>query len=159
MFERDIARSFVLDFNRVNDLFNLLNTDVPKRYVSSFPPADVFQLENDWVIRMAVAGFTRNEIEVSVEDEQLIVKSAKAVNDLKLPEGAKILQSGIGKRAFERRWKLSQGMEVVDVVLQDGILTIGVTQQVPEDKKPRLFKIEDAPSKSSMLERVTGLLN
>ena len=158
MLHNNTARAFVLDFNRVNDLFNLLNTDIPKRYMPSFPPADVYQLGNDWVIRMAVAGYTKDDIQVQVEDEQLIVKSTKADTEVKLPEGVKVIQSNISKRAFERRWQLSEGMEVVDVVLQDGMLNIGVTKHTPEHKKPKTFDIASKPT-LAFKERISGLLN
>lgn len=146
MFQDNVARSFVLDFNRVNDLINLLNTDIPKRYTAPFPPTDVYQMDSHWVIRMALAGYSKDDISVSVEDEQLTVKSTKAESEHTAPIGARIIHNGISKRAFERRWKLSEGMEVVDVVLQDGMLSIGITQHIPENKKPKKFKINSTPS-------------
>jgi molecular chaperone IbpA len=152
----DILRSFVLDFNRVNNLLTLLDTDIPKRYATPYPPVDVVQVDNTWAIRMAVAGYSAKEISVSVEDEQLIVKSAK-VEPTQLPEGAKVLQNGISKRAFERRWKLSEGMKITEVAMEDGILTIIVDQEIPENKKPKQFDITKKLS-HTMQSKIAGLL-
>ena len=157
MLHHDIARSFVLDFNRFSDLAALLTTDIPKRYTSSFPPVDVYQLDNNWIIRLAVAGYTKDDLSISVEDDQLIVKSIKLDSEAhQLNPAAKVIFNGISKRAFERRWQLNQGMEVTEVVLHDGMLTIGVTQHVPS-VTTKTIPIQSEPT-ATFSNKIAGML-
>lgn len=153
-------RHFFLDYDRLHNLITMASTDIPKRFTANFPPVDVYQLENLWVIRMAVAGFTASDLDVSVEEEQLIVKSSARGEDevAAHPANLRIHQRGIGKRAFERRWQLSEGMEVTEVALQDGILTIGVTQMIPENKRPKKFDITPTLSTQMLQTVASGLL-
>jgi molecular chaperone IbpA len=112
----------------------------------AYPPYDVEKLSDDrYVITLAVAGFKRDEIDITSHQNLLTVAGRKAAND----DGAKrtMLHSGIANRAFERRFQLADFVRVDTADMADGLLTIELVREVPEALKPRKIAIggEAAP--------------
>lgn len=104
----------------------------------SFPPYDIESRgENAYRISMAVAGFTPEELEVTVKEQSLVVtgKSADGVDE------AAYLHKGIARRNFERRFELAEGVEVSGSSLVNGLLHIDLERVIPEEKQPRKIEI------------------
>jgi len=108
----------------------------------SFPPYNIEKLAEDaYRISMAVAGFARDELELTVQDNVLIVigKTGKAEEAER-----QFLHRGIAKRAFERRFQLADTIKVIAAGYSDGLLNIELKREVPEHKKPRRIAIDGA---------------
>ena len=106
----------------------------------SYPPYNIEQSgEDDYRITMAVAGFGANDVEVVVQGNALTVtgRAQKQVEN----DNQGLLYQGIAKRTFERRFQLADYIKVADAALEDGLLTIDLAREVPEEKKPRKIEI------------------
>jgi molecular chaperone IbpA len=113
---------------------------------NSFPPYNIEKLGTDnYRITMAVAGFTRAELDLTVQENTLIV-TGKAAEEAQ-PAERTFLHRGIAKRAFERRFQLADVIKVTGASYENGLLNIDLVREVPEHKKPRKIEIggEDTP--------------
>jgi molecular chaperone IbpA len=125
---------FFIGFNRELERFNSLS----KVNNTAFPPYDLLKLDEDnYQLSLAVAGFTRDNLTVSIEDGSLwITGEIKEVID------AEVVHKGIAARKFTRIFELSEYMEVYDVELKDGMLHINVVRNIPKEKQPKIIKIK-----------------
>ena len=124
-------------------MMNLLDA-MPQNDASapSYPPYNIEKTDEDgYRISMAVAGFAEDEIEVTVQDDRLIVTGKQ---DKSADEARKFLHRGIATRAFERRFELADHIKASGARLENGLLHIDLVREVPEAMKPRTIKIETA---------------
>lgn len=113
---------------------------------SGYPPYNIEMLdENRYAITLAVAGFDRSEIDISVEQGVLSVRGRKADE-----QERKYLHQGIANRAFERKFSLADHVEVTGADLSNGLLTVSLVKEIPEAMKPR--KIEIGKGESKVIE-------
>jgi len=125
---------FFIGFNRE---LNRLNT-AHKTNSHSYPPYDLIKLDEDtYKISLAVAGFSKEDIDVSVDNGTLIIKG-----DIVEVTDAEVVHKGIAGRKFVRSFALGEYMEVTSAELKDGMLHVNVVRIVPEDKKPKSIKIK-----------------
>jgi molecular chaperone IbpA len=125
---------FFIGFNR--DLARL-NT-AHKINSQSYPPYDLLKLDEDtYRLSLAIAGFTKEDINVSVDNGTLIIKG-----EIVEVTDAEIVHKGIAGRKFVRSFALGEYMEVSGAELKDGMLHINVDRIVPEEKKPKEIKIK-----------------
>ena len=107
---------------------------------SSFPPYNIeLTGENVYRITMAVAGFGENDIDITAQDETLVVSGR--INRIGEAEERKFLHRGIAERAFERRFNLAEHVVVTNAALENGLLHIALVREVPEEKKPKKIAI------------------
>jgi molecular chaperone IbpA len=127
-----------LGFERFfDDVEKLLATDVAK-VSTSFPPHNIIKLDDSrYVVELAVAGFSKDEIEITVEDGTLTVKGDKKEKDTDVT----YLHRGIGTRSFTKTLTVADTIEVKGAEFKDGILRIGLENIIPEHKKPRKIDI------------------
>jgi molecular chaperone IbpA len=127
-----------LGFERFfDDVEKLLASDVAK-VSTSFPPHNIIKLdESRYVVELAVAGFSKDEIDITVEDGSLIVKGEKKDKDTEVT----YLHRGIGTRSFTKTLTVADTIEVKGAEFKDGILRIGLENIIPEHKKPRKIEI------------------
>ncbi len=114
---------------------------------NSFPPYNIEKVGTDaYRITMAVAGFTRAELDLTVQENTLVV-TGKAADEAQ-PAERSFLHRGIAKRAFERRFQLADVIKVTGASYENGLLNIDLVREVPEHKKPRKVEIggEEAPA-------------
>ena len=119
-------------------IFDNLSRYVDNSVTSTgFPPYNI-RKEGDYhyVIEMALAGFSKEDIEVEVADGTLSVRSDKK------DDAADNLYRGISFRKFNRKFTLSDDIVVNDAALDNGMLTINLERVVPEEKKPRLIEVK-----------------
>jgi molecular chaperone IbpA len=118
-------------------LFDLLESGFPAQFTDNYPPFDLVQESEDrYRITLAVAGFRPDEIEVTAQQNLLIVAGRKGDDD-----GARYIHRGIAARAFERRFGLADYVQVKRAELHDGVLSIELEREVPEEMKPRRIEI------------------
>jgi molecular chaperone IbpA len=124
---------FFIGFNR--ELSRLNNAH--KVNSQSYPPYDLIKLDEDtYRLSIAVAGFTKDDIDVSVDNGTLIIKG-----EITEVTDAEVVHKGIASRKFTRSFALGEYMEVTGADLKDGMLHINVDRIIPEDKKPRSIAI------------------
>jgi molecular chaperone IbpA len=127
---------YAVGFDRV---FDQLQTYVVNNSQSSgFPPYNIRKGgDYTYVIEMALAGFSKDDIEIEVADGLLTVRSIKE-ND----ENDNPLYRGISYRKFNRKFTLADDIVVNDASLENGMLKIDLEQIVPDEKKPRKIIIK-----------------
>ncbi len=125
-----------LGFDHVFDMLDRAS-DLANNSNAAFPPINVVRVdENNYLVEIAVAGYSENEIDISVEKNQLVVIGKKEVKDER-----KYVVKGIAGRSFTRTFLLSDTMIVNDADLKDGILSIKMENVVPEAHKPRKIPV------------------
>jgi molecular chaperone IbpA len=125
---------FFIGFNRE---LGRLNTAY-KTNSQSYPPYDLLKLDDDtYQISLAIAGFSREEIDVSVDNGTLIIRG-----EIVEVTDAEVVHKGIAGRKFVRSFALGEYMEVTSAELKDGMLHVHVVRIVPEEKKPKSIKIK-----------------
>ena len=124
---------FFLGFN---DQFARWETN--KKSLSSFPPYNVKKIEEDnYVVELAVAGYDRDDIDVTVDKDTLIIKSERENDDK-----SDYLHKGIAGRNFTQTFTLGEYMIVKSASLDNGLLTVKIERELPESAKPRQIKIK-----------------
>jgi molecular chaperone IbpA len=125
---------FFIGFNR--ELGRLNNAH--KINSQSYPPYDLLKLDEDtYLISIAIAGFGKEDIDVSVDNGTLIIKG-----EIVEVTDAEVVHKGIAGRKFTRSFALGEYMEVTGAKMNDGMLNINVERIVPEDKKPKSITIK-----------------
>ena len=144
-----LERGIIMVTNFAMDLFNdpffigfnrelgRLNT-AHKTNTTSYPPYDLIKLDEDtYKISLAIAGFSKEDIDVTVDNGTLIIKG-----EITEVSDAEVVHKGIAGRKFTRSFALGEYMEVTGADMKDGMLHINVERIVPEDKKPKSIKIK-----------------
>ena len=128
-------RRSTIGFDR---LFDLLETNA-RSAADNYPPFNLERLAEDrYRITLAVAGFSREEIEITAQQNLLLVAGKKADTQ----DNANFLHVGIANRSFERRFDLADFVFVEDARLNDGLLVIDLVREVPEAMKPKSIAIK-----------------
>jgi molecular chaperone IbpA len=108
-----------------------------------YPPYNIeLTAEHRYRITIAVAGFTRADLELVVEDNILSVTGARPRDD----NQRQFLHRGIANRGFRRQFQLADYVRVASADLRDGLLHIDLVREVPEANKPRHIRIHRDPS-------------
>ena len=130
---------FTVGFDRVFDkLVDYGNTNYE---TGGFPPYNIRKTDDfKHVIEIALAGFSKDEIEVILTDGVLEIKSKNTVSVDKPKDD--MIHKGIAKRAFTRKFTLADDIEIKDAKLINGLLLIDLEQIVPEHKKPKTIKVK-----------------
>ena len=125
---------YAVGFDRLfNDLqrYTINNTSS-----TGFPPYNITNDEDEYTIEMALAGFSKEDLEIEVKAGTLTVRSLKESD-----ERTALLHRGIAYRKFERKFTLADDIIVNNASLENGMLTIKLERIIPEDKKPRMIHI------------------
>lgn len=110
---------------------------------NSYPPFNLKKVkDNKYVIEMAVAGLAKQDIEITLEENKLIIKGNTA-GDSNGDENTAWLHKGIADRAFTRQFTLADNVEINNANLINGMLKIWLEQVIPESKKPKKIDIAD----------------
>ncbi|WP_273786725.1 Hsp20 family protein [Brucella intermedia] len=118
-------------------MLNALEAASRVESIDNWPPYDIAKLgEDDYRITMAVAGFGEKELTLTREQNMLLVAGQKADE-----ESVQYLHRGIAGRAFQRRFELADHVKVVGASLVNGLLTIDLKREIPEEMKPRRIEI------------------
>ena len=127
-FELAIADSFL------KDSFSF------KAESSYYPPHNILKHnDNKFVLELAVAGFTQEDLHVVLDKNTLVVTGNKKKDDSS--DSVAYLHKGIGTRSFNKSFVLERYLVVKDVKLSDGILKVTLERVVPEEEKPRILEI------------------
>ena len=128
-------RRSTIGFDR---LFDLLETNARGAAAENYPPFNLERIADDrYRITLAVAGFGRDEIEITAQQNMLLVAGKKDDKP-----NANFVHVGIATRSFERRFELADFVFVEDARLNDGLLVIDLVREVPEAMKPKSIAIK-----------------
>ena len=120
-------------FDRLHDHYALHQTN------TGFPPYNIRKEgDSNFVIELALAGLSQDDLEVEIADSTLTVRSVER----KQEEDGEVLHRGISHRKFSRSWTLADDVVVNDAKMANGMLTVHLERVVPDEKKPRLIKIK-----------------
>jgi molecular chaperone IbpA len=104
---------------------------------TNYPPYNLVRESSiDFRLEIALAGYRREDIEVTTEWNKLFIE-AKKVGDT----DDEYLHQGLAKRAFTRSWTLSDDVEVKDVSFENGLLTIKLNRVIPEHQKKKVYQL------------------
>lgn len=149
--------SMFKDFGRYyvgsEDLINRLSKihDDANRSVTNYPPYNLKKTgENTYQIEMAVAGFSKQDIDIELKEDKLVI-IGKTGEDA-LEKDADFLFKGIANRAFTRTFTLSDQIIVNNADLVNGILRIFLEKIIPDHKKPRKIEVNDTLSHQLLTE-------
>ena len=118
----------------------IFNQRLQQQTNSNYPPHNIVKYsDKDYAIEIAVAGFSKEEITVEVDQDQLKVRG---VQGEVISEGKEYLHRGLASRNFEQTWTLAEYMEVKDAEVKDGMLIISIERIVPEALQPRQITIK-----------------
>jgi len=117
----------------------------------SYPPYNIEKTGDDsYRLSMAVAGFTSDELDVTVHENSLIVTGKAQQED----GNGRFLHRGIARRAFERRFSLADHIKIAGASLDNGMLHVDLVREVPEAMKPRRIEIAGGePSRPRVTEQ------
>src|SRR5690242_935882 len=129
-------RRSTIGFDR---LFDLLENSARAASSDNYPPFNLQRLSEDrYRITIAVAGFGRDDIEITAQQNLLLVQGKRGDDT----QDGDFLHVGIANRSFERRFELADFVRVDDARLADGLLTVDLVREIPEAMKPKTIAIK-----------------
>ncbi len=135
----------VVGFDRLAALLDAASADS----AAGYPPYNIERTaENEYRVEIAVAGFKPEDLTIEVKENLLTVQGRKPAND----EARRYLHRGLAERNFERRFQLADYVVVTDAALSDGLLTIALKRELPEQLKARRVEIKSGPAASPLIE-------
>lgn len=102
---------------------------------SGYPPYNIYKKKDQWVLELAVAGFSKEDIKISVQELTLTVEGELEASDVEP------IHKGIATRDFKQEFALAEYIVVKGAELKDGLLRITLEQELPEEKKPKVIEI------------------
>lgn len=126
-----------IGFDRFGSLLNsALRNDQGS---AGYPPYNIEVTDEDrYAVTLAVAGFDRDELDIQVENGVLTVRGSKDGES----DNRQFLYQGIATRNFERKFSLADHVEVRGAIMKNGLLSINLVKEMPEEMKPRSIPIE-----------------
>ena len=124
--------------NIFDSVFNLNESN------TSYPPYNILKSDNNYTISLAIAGFSKNEVDISLQENELVIKGVAKDQDNKI----QFLHRGIAGRNFERKFRLADTIKVSNASYEDGLLNIYLEREIPEHQKPRKIEINNKSLKN-----------
>ena len=136
-------RPFSIGFDDMFDQFENLLGNGSLAMQSNYPPYNIRKTGKDkYSIEVALAGFSRKDVEVEFEDNLLTVRTKQVNKTEDNIENGEILHKGISQRQFARSFTIADDVKVNGAELKDGLLTIACERILPDHKKKRLIEIK-----------------
>jgi molecular chaperone IbpA len=131
-------------------LFDMLENSNLGQGQENYPPFDLIKKgENDYCIQLAVAGFKPEEIDITAQQNVLLVSGRKS--DETDEKSGEYVYRGIANRSFERRFALADHIQVRGADLKDGLLSVELVREIPEAMKPRKINIGGSAGERSAI--------
>jgi molecular chaperone IbpA len=120
--------------------FNRLNQTV-RTTQNNYPPYNLIKVGQDlFILEFALAGFDREEVSITVENNQLKVSGQRS--EVEEDESVTFLHKGIAARKFSTVFNLPEYVEVESAIFSNGILEVTLEKHIPEEKKPKTIEIQ-----------------
>ena len=128
---------FTVGFDKMAEQMAAVNKQIGT-VIPNYPPYNIEQTgENTYVIEMAVAGFGKSDVEITIEDDVMSIKGAVEGEDA----SKDFLHKGISSRNFERKYTIADQIEVKNATMLNGMLKVFLENIIPDHKKPRNVEV------------------
>ena len=129
---------YAIGFDHLMDhMVALQNNDVLAG--NDYPPYDIVKAgEDKYTIELAVAGFKKDELSLEVKDQYLTIKG----DSNKRHSNEEYLHKNIARRSFHKRFSLAENIEVEGARMEDGVLIVSLTHNIPEEQKTKSITIQ-----------------
>ena len=135
-------RPFSIGFDDMFDQFENMLGNGGMSMQSNYPPYNIRKTGKDkYSIEVALAGFTKKDVEVEFEDNMLTVRTKQTDKSENKDQDGEILHKGISQRQFARSFTIADDVKVNGAELKDGLLTIACERVIPDYKKKKLLKL------------------
>ena len=135
-------------------LFDMLENSSFGQAGENYPPFDLIKLgDNDYRIELAVAGFKPDEIDITAQQNVLLVSGRKK-EEAEDGKGNNYIYRGIATRSFERRFALADHIQVRGADMKDGLLSIELVREIPEAMKPKKINIGESQGQQPQHDRI-----
>lgn len=121
--------------------FDAIFSGLHDNSVEKYPPYNIYKEDSETgrtTLEIALAGFKREDIKITVDDNNLIIESVKDNKE----ELINYAYRGISKRYFKRQFKLAEHQVVKDAEMINGLLTIMIVREIPEEMRPKIIEIK-----------------
>lgn len=131
---------FFVGYDELLDRLNSI-AEAAHRNQSNYPPYNIYKINDDTFIEIAVAGFDTDEIDIELQENKLTVSGVA-----KSETAVEFLHQGLASRNFTRTFGLNEDVVVKGAELKNGLLTIALERIVPEHKRPKKIPIGSIPT-------------
>lgn len=122
-----------IGFERIIDAFEQIGSTEGPNKAQSYPPYNIIKLnDRDYAIEIAVAGFKKDELDITAEGNKLTVTGR-----VKAPQAGEFLHKGIATRDFTHEFTLAETVVVRAADIESGLLVVRLENVIPEEKMPR----------------------
>jgi molecular chaperone IbpA len=122
--------------------FNTLQEVLEKANSEKYPPYNIRAINKDhYIVEVALAGFDKRALTVEVQ-EQVLKISGEGINTTLSPSEFDYVHQGIARRDFEHVFPLAEYVEVTEAQFEDGLLTVTLRRELPEEKKEKIITIK-----------------
>ena len=136
-------RPFSIGFDDMFDQFENMLGNGNLTMQSNYPPYNIRKTGKDnYSIEVALAGFSKKDVEVEFEDNLLTVRTKQVNKSDEKNEDGEIIHKGISQRQFARSFTIADDVKVKSAELKDGLLTVACERILPDHKKKRLIEIK-----------------
>ena len=137
-------RPITVGFDNMFDHFeHMMDDSFFRGTMGNFPPYNIVKTgENTYDVELALAGFSKNDIEVEYKENMLTVKSKKQEKQEETDEDGNVIHRGISKRMFSKSFTIANDVEVKGAELKDGLLKVSMERIIPEHKKAKTIEIK-----------------
>ena len=136
-------RPFSIGFDDMFDQFENMLGNGHLTMQSNYPPYNIRKTGRDnYAIEVALAGFSKDDVEVEFEDNLLTVRTKEVNKSDEKSNNGEIIHKGISQRQFARSFTIADDVKVNSAQLKDGLLTVACERILPDHKKKRLIEIK-----------------
>ena len=137
-------RPVTIGYDNVFDHFErMFDDDFRSLTVPNFPPYNIVKTgKNTYDVELALAGYSKKDIDVTLEEGVLTIKSVKTKEEKEVEDNNGVLHQGIAKRYFSKAFTIAEDVKVNGAELKDGLLKVSMERVIPEHKKAQTITIK-----------------
>ena len=137
-------RPVTVGFDNVFDHFErMFDDDFRTLSVPNFPPYNIVKTgKTTYDVELALAGYSKKDIDITLEEGVLTIKSIKSKEEKEVEDNNGVLHQGIAKRYFSKAFTIADDVEVKGAELKDGLLKISMERIIPEHRKAKTINIK-----------------
>ena len=137
-------RPLSVGYDDVFDHFeSMFNHQYDSINVPNYPPYNIVKTgKYTYDIQVALAGYSKKDVDVSFENSVLTIKSVKDKDEKEVEDNDGVLHKGIAKRMFSKSFTIAEDVEIKGAELKDGLLNVSMEKVIPEHKKARTIEIK-----------------
>ena len=136
-------RPVTVGFDNAFDHFERMFDEDFLSNIPNFPPYNIVKTgDNQYNVELALAGYSKKDIEIEIKEGVLNIKSVKSKEEKEVEDNNGVLHQGIAKRYFSKAFTIADDVEVKGAELKDGLLKISMERIIPEHRKAKTINIK-----------------